>query len=54
MNENEKRSLVAHIREQGREEPLAPGSEFENALFAERIRDYLSDLFGDEDPAKYI
>lgn len=54
MNESEKRSLIAHIKEQGIGEPPTPESEFENSLFAERIRDYLSDLFGDEDPAKYI
>lgn len=55
MKEEEKRSLIAHIIEESQAgPPITPSDDFENALFAERIRDYLIDQFGDQDPAKYI
>jgi len=54
MNEEDKKSLIAHILEQNQGEPPALSDAFEDALFAERIKDYLTNYFRDQDPAKYI
>lgn len=54
MNERDKAALIAHVLEEGSKEPPPPTSEFEDALFEERIRDYLIEYFGDQDPAKYL
>lgn len=53
MNERDKAALIAHVREEGRKEPPLT-SAFEETLFEERIRDYLIEYFGDQDPAKYL